>query len=190
MTHTVHGQVGPPGRDARHVPHPVVRILDRFLLPAFGAMQLAEISPADVRDWYAQTLIDKPTMRAHSYALLKSILATAVTDELLDANPCRIRGAGQTAWVRKIRPATLQELEILTGAMPERLKLTVPLATWLALRFGEMIELRRYDVDLDASVWRAAAGWSRNGGVWSWPGLPIVQPDCVDELIRGSTSVH
>ena len=72
------------------------QILTTHLLPAFGEMQLAAIAPADVRDWYSDLLPGKPTMRARTYALLRAILATAITDELIDANPCRIRGAGQT----------------------------------------------------------------------------------------------
>ena len=53
------------------------------------------IKPKDVRDWYAKTLADKPTMRSHAYSLLRTIMASAVNDELIDANPCRIAGAGR-----------------------------------------------------------------------------------------------
>ena len=48
----------------------------------------------------------------------------------------------------------MAELAELTAAMPDRLKLAVPLASWCALRFGEMIELRRGDIDLDDEVIR------------------------------------
>jgi integrase len=123
-------------------------ILRRFLVPAFGNCALAAITPGQVREWHADTLTDKPTMRAHCYALLKAIMATALQDELIDANPCRIRGAGQTQRVCPIRPATVDELVTLTAAMPERLRLIVPLASWCGMRFGELIELRRSDVDL------------------------------------------
>ena len=70
-------------------------ILDDHLLPTFGARQLATIKPKDVRDWYAKTLVDKPTMRSHAYSLLRTIMASAVNDEVIDANPCRIVGAGR-----------------------------------------------------------------------------------------------
>ena len=107
-------------------------------------------------------------MRARTYALLRAILATAVTDELIDSSPCRIRGAGQTQRVHKIRPASVAELAELTAAMPDRLKLAVPLASWCALRFGEMIELRRGDIDLSDEVIRvrraAAEAHRRQGG--------------------------
>ncbi len=129
-------------------------ILDHFLLPEFGDHDLREISPAEVREWYSRTLTNRPTLRAHTYGLLRTILATALSDELIDANPCRIRGAGQTTRVRQIVPATVAELAELTAAMPERLQLAVPLASWCALRFGEMIELRRKDIDLQAEVIR------------------------------------
>ena len=39
---------------------------------------------------------------------------------------------------------------MLTEAMPERLRLMVTLAQWCALRFGEIVELRRGDIDLGA----------------------------------------
>ena len=60
-----------------------------------------------MREWHARTALDTPTMRAHAYMLLKTICATAVADELLPANPCRIRGAGQAKRVSKTVPATL-----------------------------------------------------------------------------------
>lgn len=41
------------------------------------------------------TLTDKPTMRSHAYSLLRTIMASAVNDELIDANPCRLVGAGR-----------------------------------------------------------------------------------------------
>ena len=87
-------------------------------------------------------------MRSHAYSLLRTIMASAVNDEIIDANPCRIVGAGRAKRVHKIRPASVAELGVLTEAMPERLRLMVTLASWCALRFGETVELRRGDIDL------------------------------------------
>ena len=129
-------------------------ILTRRLLPTFGEHQLAAIAPQDVRDWHSELLPGKPAMRSQCYALLRAILNTALSDELITANPCRIRGAGATQRARKIRPATVHELAELTAAMPDRLKLAVPLASWCALRFGELIELRRGDIDINDEVIR------------------------------------
>jgi integrase len=127
-------------------------ILDAHLLPTFGNRQLGAITPKDVREWHAVTLVDKPTMRAHAYSLLATIMGSAVKDEVVDANPCRITGAGRTRRVRRIKPASVAEIAALTDAMPDRLAPMVLLASWCALRFGETVELRRGDVDLGAEV--------------------------------------
>jgi integrase len=139
-------------------------ILKRELLPAFGTRGLASIKPEDVRKWYAKTLVDKPTTRAHTYALLKAILTTAMDEEYIDTNPCRIRGAGVTKAVHKTTPATVAEIEAITAKMPERLQLAVTCASWLAMRLGEILELRRGDVDLDAGVVRVRRALVRVGG--------------------------
>ncbi|MBU9764740.1 site-specific integrase [Mycobacterium sp. TNTM28] len=142
-------------------------ILDDHLLPTFGNRQVAAIKPKDVRDWYAATLIDKPTMRSHAYSLLRTIMGSAVTDELIDANPCRITGAGRAKRVHKIRPASIEELATVTQEMPDRLRLMVTLASWCALRFGETVELRRSDIDLSDEVIRIRRAAVRtNGGTF------------------------
>ena len=79
---------------------------------------------------------------------MRTILATAQHDGLIAANPCHIRGAGNSKRVHKIKPLTLPELEALVAAMPERLRLLVLLAAWCGLRFGELTELRRSDIDM------------------------------------------
>ena len=142
-------------------------ILDDHLLDAFGHRQLAAIKPKDVREWYAETLVDHPTMRSHAYSLLRTILASAVADEMIDANPARIVGAGRAKRVHKIRPASVAELATLTAAMPERLRLMVTLASWCALRFGEAVELRRGDIDLSQELIRIRRAAVRTRGAYS-----------------------
>ena len=149
------------------------RILTTHLDPTFGDMQLAAISPADVRDWHATLLPGKAAMRAQCYAVLRAILSTALADELIPSNPCRIRGAGQTQRVRKIRPATVTELDALTAAMPDRLQTRVPLASWCALRYGELAELRRGDIDLGDEVIRVRRAVVKLVGA---PGGHVVGP--------------
>lgn len=140
-----------------------VRLIEH-LLPTFGSTRLDSITREDVRSWYMGMGSGRPSARAHSYALLRSILNTAVDDELLTANPCRIRGAGQAPSRAGIRPATLDELQKIATAMPERYRLMVTLAAWCALRFGELTELRRKDIDLDLQVIRVRRAVTWPGG--------------------------
>lgn len=133
--------------------------------PAFDAVPVKEIRPDMVRAWHADLDKKTPTTKAHSYGLLRAILATAVSDSLLPVNPCHIRGAGTSKRVKKIRPATLEELETLVAAMPERLRPMTLLAAWCGLRFGELVELRRKDVDLKAGVIHVRRAAVRADGV-------------------------
>jgi integrase len=144
--------------------HDYRRILDRLLLPEFGAMTLREMTPGAVRSWYSRLDPATPVMRSHAYGLLRAICKTAVADDLIAASPCRIRGAGQARTAKDIRPATLDELEVIAAAMPGRLQLMVLLAAWCGLRFGELAELRRADVDLAHGVLRVRRGVVRAAG--------------------------
>lgn len=128
-------------------------ILNRHLLPAFGELRLDRITADAVRQWHSG-LTTGPTMSAHAYSLLRTVLHEAVNDELIVLNPCRIRGAGNSKRVVKIKPATVDELAAIRAAMPEQYRLLVDLAAWTALRFGELVALRRCDIEPDGSVIR------------------------------------
>ncbi|GAB7003927.1 site-specific integrase [Nocardioides sp. AN3] len=128
-------------------------LLDRFVLPTFGPLPLAGITPEQVDHWYELVAVGRPTTQAHAYALLRTILGTAVDRGLIKtANPAKVRGGGSTKRAKKIKPATLEELATITAAMPERRRLMIALAAWCALRFGELAELRRSDVDTKNGV--------------------------------------
>lgn len=70
-------------------------LLKNHILPFFGSCELAQIREADVRRWRKQRLkvVGQSTV-AKAYQLLKSIFNTAVDDERIRRNPCRIKVAG------------------------------------------------------------------------------------------------
>lgn len=140
-------------------------LLDRLILPTFGPFTLAAITPDVVRRWHAEQGNGRPTLRAHAYGLLRSIMGSAVRDQLVATNPCHIRGGASSRRVHKIRPASLEELEQLVQATtPKRYRLLVLLASWCALRFGELAELRRRDIDLRNGVIRVRRAVVRADG--------------------------
>lgn len=140
------------------------RILDKHLDPKFGTTPLRAITPTMVRSWYATLDKSTPTMRAHTYSLMRTVMRAAVADDLIAASPCRIPKAGKVERQVSIRPATLAELEVIAAKMPARLRLMVLLAAWLGLRFGELAELRRHDVDLAHNLVRVRRGVVRVKG--------------------------
>ena len=129
------------------------QLLRDHVFPTFGTRPVPAVTPAEVRTWHAALgKRTEPTARAHAYALLRTVMNTAVAADLIPANPCRVRGAGQTRRVKKIGPATLAELAALTTAMPGKYQLLVLLAARCGMRFGELAELRRSDVDVTNGV--------------------------------------
>lgn len=126
------------------------RLLDQKILPTLGDVPLKDITTLTIREWYGQLDPEHPTRRSHAYALLRTILSSAVSDGLITTNPCHIRGAGNSKRKHQIKPASLHELEAIVAALPPRHRMLVLLASWCALRFGELTELRRSDLDLKA----------------------------------------
>jgi integrase len=125
--------------------------LDNQIVPNLGDVEITAITPVMVREWHAK-LRTGPTQRAHAYSLLRTILNTAVSDDIIPSNPCRVRGAGQSRRARQIKAATIEEIGVIAGSVPPRYRLMVLLAAWCAMRFGELAELRRADVDVKNQV--------------------------------------
>jgi integrase len=74
---------------------------------------------------------------------------TAADDGRIKRNPCRIKGAGQHRTPE--RPtANVAQVYRLAGLVPERYRVLVLAAAMTGLRWGELVALRRCDLDLDA----------------------------------------
>lgn len=126
------------------------RLLKAKIYPRFGDTELKDITKEDVLAWY-RTMSKTPTEQASAYALLRTILTTAVEDERIAVNPCRIKGAGKAPVKHRVEMVTSEQLAQLHDAMPERYRLTVLLGVWCTLRIGEILELRRGDVTITRS---------------------------------------
>ena len=126
-------------------------LLSRHNNPTFGSTPLSSIDTPAVRRWHVGIARTRPTTAAKAYRLMSSIMRTAVTDGVLDTNPCQIRGAAvERAPERPI--ATMAEVDDLAELMPPELRIAVVLAAWCQLRRGEVRGLRRKDVDLERGL--------------------------------------
>jgi integrase len=139
-------------------------LLARLILPELGDAMMVTLTPARVRQWYTELGTDHPTQNGHAYVLFHGICATAVQDEILDANPCRIRGASQTQRKRDIHVLTPAEVDKLAANMPPQLRASVLMAAWCGLRWGETSELRRSDISPDCAVLRVRRAVAHSKG--------------------------
>ncbi len=124
-------------------------LYQRHLEPHLARTRLEDLTPLVVRRWRAG-LLDAgvtPTMVAKAYRLLRAVLNTAVDDDILDRNPCRIRTGGDEKPAE--RPVlTVRQVQQLCMAVPPRFSAFIAVTTFASLRWGEVTALRRADVDL------------------------------------------
>lgn len=124
-------------------------LLRVHILPALGDVRLDRLTPSEVRRWHREgSEGSSPSMAPKAYRLLRTILSTAVDDEVLARNPCRIRSAG----VDRSSPqqiVSIPQLYAIADAIARRYRALVLLAGLAGLRAGELSALCRADIDLE-----------------------------------------
>jgi integrase len=123
-------------------------LLEQHILPELGKHALGIIEPSMVRSWNARLAERHPATAAKAYRLLSSIMRSAIADEIITRNSCQVKGAAvERANERPV--ASMAEVAALAEAMPDHLRVAVLLlGAWCQLRRGELLGLRRRDIDL------------------------------------------
>jgi integrase len=123
-------------------------LLRVHVFPRFGDTTLSAIRTEDIRLWQAN--FGSPDTAAKCYRLIRAILTTAVEDERLPANPCRIKGAGIERSAE--RPIVGPDVVLrLAEAIEPRFRCLVLVAGFAGLRLGELLALRRHHVNLEGA---------------------------------------
>ncbi len=130
-------------------------LLRNHLLPTFGTISLGSIDEAAVRRWRKERLEAGrhasrkfgPVTVTKAYRLLHAIFVTAVGDRLVGRNPCRIDGAGKEESPER-QIISVPAVFAVADALPARYRAIVLLATFAGMRWGELVALRRQNLDL------------------------------------------
>lgn len=124
-------------------------------LASLHEMPIAAISPSQVRAWYTKTGRalsasanrqggDGASRLRQAYSLLRAIMATAVRDGMIPANPCQIERAGTVKHAE--RPyLSPDDLAQILSHMPTKWHLPILVMHGAALRLGELLGLQRRD---------------------------------------------
>jgi integrase len=135
------------------------------IVPKLGDLSLADVTPARVRSWRMELLhagLSAVTV-AKAYRLLKAVLNTAVDDELIRRNPCRIKGAGNEPSPE--RPTiTIEQVYAIADEVRPWFRALVLLAAFTGLRWGELLFLRRRHLDLDDGIVSVRGSLGEVGG--------------------------
>lgn len=118
--------------------------LRRHVLPYLGDRELADLTTADLSQWWAD-LDAKPGARRNAYETMRALLNSAVTDDrtLLTANPLSIKGGAREA--RRVQKYLYSATEVaaLADEMPAQYSALVILLADAGLRINEALALTR-----------------------------------------------
>ena len=152
-------------------------LLERYLNPTFGSVPLDAITPSAVNLWFDAFAVGRSrkgdtgaTSRAHTYALARAVMNTATGAHgpiVGQVNPFAVRGGGSTPSRKRTELATGEQVRVMLETIRPEWRLMILLGLWTGLRFSEIAELRRSDIDLSQSVIqvRRAVSRSRVDGV-------------------------
>jgi integrase len=136
------------------------RIKSALIDPTIGKTPLRYLSADTVRTWYHSLDTDTPRRTSHAYGLMSAVTKTALADGLLTTNVCSIPRAMNVETKRQAVILTPAELAVVADTIqPPQLRAMVLVLAWTGVRWGELIELRRRDIDdicENISVTRAA----------------------------------
>lgn len=121
--------------------------LRKWVKPTFGTTPMSAVTPAMVRKWVGNFPPETPAARANAYRVLSQVFRAAVEDGIVTESPVRVKGAGQ--YTRKRDGHALQASEVfaLAEKVPDSRRLAILLGAFCALRPGEVLGLRRRDVE-------------------------------------------
>jgi integrase len=124
-------------------------LLRRHIVPRFGLVPVGRMTTVDVGKWLADlhgTHLSPNTV-AKAYCVLKGVMEAAVDAGLIGRSPCTIKGAG-TEKEEEMQIASPEEVAALAAAVGPRWEAIVFAAAYSGLRWGELVGLRRRDINL------------------------------------------
>jgi integrase len=139
-------------------------LFSRLVVPVLGGVPVRGLTSHQIRHWYAGLDSAYRSRNGQAYALVHSIMETAVEDGLVQVNPCQIKGVTNPPATRQAVILTVEELATVADTVPERYRALVLLSAWCGLRFGEITELRRRDIGAGCETVSVARAVTHRGG--------------------------
>lgn len=110
---------------------------------------MKQIRREDVVSWREALPKRTRTQNGKAYELLVSVFSDAVREGLIAASPATLRGAGTPERAREPQTMTPAEVNAYLDAAPRQWRPALLLSVTCGLRIGEVLALRRRDLDLD-----------------------------------------
>ncbi len=123
------------------------RRLLRVNLCQFHGRSLDSITASEISEWWARAISKgKKTITSKAYKLMSAALKRAVHENLINSNPCKVKGAQSAITGKRVEIPTQEEVALIAKHINPRYSKMVTLMAFGGFRFGEVTELRRKDV--------------------------------------------
>lgn len=142
----------------------------------FADQPIRSLKADQVEDWWIE-LGKKGTLslRQKAYSHLKSVTKFALNKGWIVKDPCNIRGGTQAPKVKNPIIPTKEQTDLMVEFAPDNLKALILIASWVGLRKGELLELRRKDIRLDEASGIYLVN-VRGGVIWLPKGEVEIRP--------------
>lgn len=123
--------------------------LSKHVLPRWGSVELGQVRPLQVQQWVKdlERVLSAASV-ASCHNLLSNMLAAAVREGLLTANPCQHTRLPKVARGREVYLSREQVDQIAGAALSERDRLLILLLAYTGLRWGEASGLQVGEIDM------------------------------------------
>jgi integrase len=127
------------------------------VLEPLNSKPIREITTGQVAKWWEPESRRAPRQANAAYKHLNTLFKYAVKNRWLSDNPCTIEGANVYVPDRQPNVPDLQQVQIIESETAEPFRTVIALAAWGGLRKGEILELRRKDIEQvtgqDGATW-------------------------------------
>ncbi|MEE1929460.1 site-specific integrase [Streptomyces sp. TRM 70351] len=120
--------------------------------PYFGSRPLGSFQPSHIRDWIAalETSVPAASHRRIIVGTVSAVLSAAVDDGVLSKNPCKARSVKlPRESPAPVVPWTLDQVDAVRTALPERFRVAVTVGAGCGMRQGEVFGLSLDELDHD-----------------------------------------
>jgi len=128
------------------------KIVENRIDPVFGERDIKEIRPSDIKKWLYSIDDVGAKSKRHYLGVLSGIFQEALYDEFIDRNPVRLVKLPKYE-KPSIDPFTADEvLRIMNSCEDNNFKYYVAIAFYTGMRSGEIIGLKKLDIDFDNRI--------------------------------------
>jgi len=164
------------------------QILRTHIAPGLGTVRIRDVRPEQVRAWHAR--LKGSTAPAKAYRLLRAIMTTAVDDELIGRNPCKVENGGVERAPERPVPSR-DEVWALAEAIEPNYRALVLTAAFASLRWSELTALRVADVDLEQRTVAVRRESRKSDAAYRTVALPpVLVPELRAHLVGASADAR